>query len=122
MRQEHVDDKTLETARARVWDEVTSAAGAGCAEFRPDFRVYLSGALGGSRRVLMEDHLSRCPACRSSLATMQGERRVVAMPPRSRSSSRLLRWGSLAAAAALVLAVLYLGRDAIDAWMASRPR
>ena len=116
MREEDVDAGTLEAARARVWDKVTNAAGAGCAEFRPDFRAYLSGALGGSRRVLMEDHLSRCPACRASMAEMKGERRVVAMP--QRSSSRWVRWGTLAAAAALLLSVLYLGRDTIDAMMA----
>ena len=116
MRQEDVDAGTLEAARARVWDEVTNAAGASCAEFRPDFRAYLSGQLGGSRRVLMDDHLSRCPACRVSMAEVQGERRVIAMP--QRSSSRWVRWGTLAATAALVLAVLYLGRDAIDAMMA----
>ena len=34
-----------------------------------------------------------------------------------RSSSRCVQWGALAAAAALVLSVLYLGRDAIDAMM-----
>jgi hypothetical protein len=116
MKQEDVDAGTLEAARARVWDEVTNAAGAGCAEFRTDFRAYLSGQLGGSRRVLMEDHLSRCPACRASMAGMKGERRVVAMP--QRSSTRWVRWGTLAAAAALVFGVLYLGRDSIDAMMA----
>jgi hypothetical protein len=116
MKQEAVDGKTLETARARVWDEVTSAAGVICSEFRPDFRAYVSGTLTGSRRVLMEDHLSRCPACRISLAEMKGERRVIAMP--RRSSSRWVRRGALAAAAALVLSVLYLGRGTIDAWLA----
>ena len=116
MQQEDVDAGTLEAARARVWNSVSGAAGAGCAEFRPDFRAYLSGTLGSSRRVLMEDHLSRCPACRASLAEMKGERRVIAMP--RRSSSRVLRWGSLAAAAVLVLSVLYLSRGAIDAMMA----
>ena len=35
-----------------------------------------------------------------------------------RSSSRWRRWGPLAAAAALVFSVLYLGRDTLDAWMA----
>ena len=35
-----------------------------------------------------------------------------------RSSSRWMRWGSLAAAAVVVLSVLYLSRDAIDAMMA----
>jgi hypothetical protein len=116
MKQEDVDAGTLESARTRVWDEVASAAGASCAEFRSDFRAYLSGSLAGNRRVLMEDHLSRCAACRSSLAGMKGERKVIAMP--QRSSARWVRWGSLAAAAALVFAVLYLGRDSIDALMA----
>jgi hypothetical protein len=116
MKQEDVDAGTLEAARARVWGEMTNASGISCAEFRPDFRAYVSGRIGDGRRVLMEDHLSRCPACRSAMAAMKGERRVVAMP--QRSSSRWLRWGALAAAAVLVLSVVYLGRDAIDAMMA----
>jgi hypothetical protein len=60
MTQEDVDAGTLEAARDRVWGEVMNAGGATCAEFRTDFRAYLGGELGGSRRVLMEDHLSRC--------------------------------------------------------------
>lgn len=116
MKQEHVDAGSLEAAKTRVLDRITNAAGAGCAEFRPEFRAYLGGALAGSRRVLMEDHLSRCPACRTAMAEMKGERRVIAMP--QRSSARWVKWGSLAAAAVLVLSVLYLGRDSIDAWMA----
>jgi hypothetical protein len=116
MKEEAVDAGTLEAARVRVWDKVTNTVVAGCAEFRPDFRAYLSGTLTGGRRVLLEDHISRCSACRVALAEMKGERRVIPMP--QRSSSRWRRWGTLAAAAALVLSVLYLGRDTIDAWMA----
>jgi ferric-dicitrate binding protein FerR (iron transport regulator) len=116
MKQEAVDAGTLEAARVRVWDKVMNAAIAGCAEFRSDLRTYLSGTLTGGRRVLLEDHISRCSACRAALAEMKGERRVIAMP--QRSSSRWRRWGTLAAAAALVLSVLYLGRDTIDGWMA----
>ena len=117
MKQEDVDAGTLEAARERAWDAVTNAAGASsCGEFRPDFRAYLGGELGGNRRVLMEDHLSRCPACRAALAGLKGEGRVLAMP--QRSSRRWVRWGTLAAAAALIIAVLYVGRDAIDAMMA----
>ncbi len=116
IRREAVDAGTLEAARARVRATLTGAAVAGCAEFRPDLQAYLSGGLGDSRRVLMNDHLTRCPACRTALADMKGERRVIAMP--RRSSSRRTRWATLAAAAALVLSVVYLGRDTIDAWMA----
>ena len=47
---------------------------------------------------------------------MKGERQIIAMP--RRSSSRWVQWGGLAAAAAMLFAVLYLGRDAIDGMMA----
>ena len=116
MKREDVAAATLEAARARVWDKLSAAATAGCAEFRPELRAYLAGTLTGNRRLLLEDHISRCSACRTELATLRGERRVIAMPQRSTTPWR--RWGSLAAAAAVVLSVVYLGRDTIDAWMA----
>lgn len=116
MKHEAVDAATLEAARGRVWDKLLTATLAPCAEFRPDFRAYLDGALAGSRRVLLDDHVSRCSTCRTALAEMKGQARVIAMP--QRSASRWRRWGALAAAAAVVLAVTYAGRDRIDAWMA----
>jgi len=116
MSRETAETATLEAARVRVWDKVANAAAGGCAEFRPELRGYLGGTLTGSRRLLLEDHVSRCSACRVALAEMKGERRVIPMP--QRSSSRLRRWGTLAAAAALLLSVLYLSRDTMDAWMA----
>jgi hypothetical protein len=116
MKGEDVDRGTLEAARGRVWQTMTNTVSVTCAEFRPDFPAYLGNELGDSRRLLLEDHLGRCPACRARIAEMKGERTIVALPPRS--SSRWMQWGSLAAAAALVLSVLYLGRDAIDSMMA----
>ena len=116
MKEEHVDSGALEAARARVWDMVTIGTSASCAEFRQDFHAYLRKELGDSRRVLFEDHLSRCSGCRARIAEMKGERSIVAMP--LRSSSRWLQWGALAAAAVLFLAILYLGRDAIDRMIA----
>ena len=80
MKEEDVDSGTLEAARARVWEKVTNAGSATCAEFRQDFRAYLGNELGGSRRILVEDHLSRCPGCRARIAEMKGERPIVAMP------------------------------------------
>ncbi len=115
MKDEDVDSGTLEAARARVWEKVTSADIATCAEFRHDFHAYLGSELGASRRILLEDHLSRCPGCRTRIAEMKGERTIVAMP--RRPSSRWVQWGALAAAAAALLAVLYLGRGAIDTMM-----
>ena len=116
MKEEDVDPGTLEASRARVWEQVTNAGNANCPEFRQDFHAYLANDLGGSRRMLVEDHLSRCPGCRARIADMKGETTVVAMPVRS--SSRWVQWGALAAAAALLLAVVYLGRNAIDGMMA----
>jgi hypothetical protein len=116
MKAEKVDAGTLEAARARVWETMTNAGSATCAEFRQDFHAYLANDLGASRRTLVEDHLGRCSGCRSRIADMKGERTVVAMPVRS--SSRWVQWGALAAAAALVLSVVYLGRGAIDGMMA----
>lgn len=116
MRDEPVDADTLDAARERAWNRLTSAAVAGCAEFRPDLSSYLGGTLTGSRRLLMEDHLSRCPACRASMAGLKGEARVIPMP--RRSTSRWMRRGGLAAAAALLLSVGYASRGAIDAWLA----
>jgi hypothetical protein len=119
MKEEDVDAGTLEAARARVWENVTSAGSATCAEFRQDFRAYLGDELGGGRRLLVEDHLGRCPGCRARIAEMKGERTVVAMPVRSASlSSRWARRGALAAAAVLLLSVVYPLRDAVDAMMA----
>lgn len=115
MREEDVDAGAMVAARARVWDHLTSAGSATCGEFRQDFDAYLAGGLGASRLTLIDDHLSRCPSCRSRIAELRGERTVVAMP--QRSSSRWAQWGSLAAAAAVVLALLYAGRDSIDAML-----
>src|SRR5688500_4286573 len=115
MNEEDVDAGTLEGARARVWEKGTNTDSATCTEFRQDFRAYLANELSGSRRLLVDDHLSRCPGCRTRIAEMKGERRLVAMP--RRSSSRWVQWGALAAAAAGLAAVLYLGRDAIDTMM-----
>ena len=116
MSAEDVDAGTIETARARVWEKVTNPGGAVCAEFRQEFRAYLGKELGASRRLLVEDHLSRCPSCRTRIAEMKGERTVIAMP--ARSSSRWVRRGMLAAAAALLIAIVYVGRGTIDAMMA----
>jgi hypothetical protein len=115
MKEEAIEGATIEAARARVWAKMTNAS-ATCVEFRQDFRAYLAKELADNRRLLVEDHLGRCPSCRATIAEMKGERTVIAMP--QRSTSRWMRWGGMAAAAALLLAVVYLGRGAIDVMMA----
>jgi hypothetical protein len=112
MQNEDVDAGTLDAARMRVWQKMTNTGSTNCAEFRQDFPAYLANQLSDSRRILVEDHLSRCPGCRTRIAEMKGERRIIAMP--ARSTSRLVRWGGLAAAAAVLFSFLYIARDAID--------
>ena len=116
MKEEAVDAETITSARARVWEALGREGATGCAEFRPDLPAYVSGSLTGSRRLLVEDHVSRCTACRTAISEIRGERRVVAMPRRSASPWR--RWIPAAAAAVLLASVLYVGRDVIDTWMA----
>src|SRR5687768_18128489 len=87
-----------------------------CEQFRHDFPAYLIKMLLPSRRVLLEDHLSRCPSCRKRMAELRGKRTVTDMPVRS--SSRWVRLGTLAAVASLLIAIVYVGRDTIDVMMA----
>ncbi len=114
IRDESATPEQLESARVRVWEKLESAAA--CAEFRLQFRDYLDGRISDSRRLLLEDHLSRCPQCRAQMAGLKGEATVIPMP-RKRSSLRL-RWAAWATAAALLLGIIYLGRGRIDAWLA----
>jgi hypothetical protein len=122
MKEENVDSATLDAARARVWQKMTNAGSPTCTEFHQDFPAYLADQLSSNRRILVEDHLSRCSGCRARIAEMKGERTIIAMPVRS-ARPKWVQWGGLAAAAALVLAVVYMGRGAIDRMMGpSGPR
>ncbi|MCC6540224.1 MAG: FecR domain-containing protein [Bryobacterales bacterium] len=119
MRNETVPAADAEAAKERVRERLRNPV---CAEFRSEFSGYLAGSLLESRRLLMEDHLTRCAACRRELATARGEQpgRVVELPVRNWAQGPLVRWGALAAAA---LAALYAGRDPLDRALApSGPR
>ena len=68
MRSEEVSPGELAGARDRVWEKLAEPGSAACAEFETGFRDYLDGRLPGSRQLLAEDHLSRCPRCRARIA------------------------------------------------------
>lgn len=110
MRNETVPAAEAQAAQDRVRERLRNPV---CAEFRAEFNGYLAGDLLESRRLLMEDHLTRCAACRRELAAARGEKpgRVVELPVRGWAQGPLVRWGALAAAA---LAALYAGRDPLD--------
>jgi hypothetical protein len=118
MRSEGINPGELAKARARVWEKLGSSGAALCSEFQLQFHDYLAGRLEANRRLLLEDHLSRCPHCRSKLAEQKGERQ--ALPFTRRSASWLPRWRTWAAAAALILAGVYFGRAHLDTLLASR--
>jgi hypothetical protein len=118
MKSENVSPEELKAAGARVWEKLESPGTTLCSEFRSQFQSYLGGQLADNRRLLLEDHLGRCPACRAKLAEAKGESNVVAMP--QRSATRWPKWGAWAAAAAAILLMLYIGRSGIDSLLAPR--
>ncbi len=121
LRGEHATPEQVAAAGMRVRERLGIPGTGACLEFSSCFGDYLAGRLPDSRRLLMDDHLSRCPQCRAQLARQKGERKVVPMPFR-----RIYRWSpwqGWAVAAALLVALLYAGRDRIDTMLApSGPR
>jgi len=116
MKNEKVDPERLEEARSRVWEKLEGQGETACLEFRPKLKDYLSGQIQSSARLLIEDHLSRCPHCRSKLAELKGDRPAALAPPRS--ASKVPKWGKWLAAAAILFAAVYLGRSQIDRFLA----
>mgnify|MGYP000417147855 CR=1 FL=1 len=107
MGQEEPDPATLAAVRERVWNNLSASPL--CLQMRGQFADYRGGALPENQRLLLEDHLTRCAACRRSFNSAP----VVAMPakraPIRRSS--IPRW---AIAAGIAAAALFLGRNALD--------
>jgi hypothetical protein len=116
MKNENATPEQIAGARARVWEKLATQGVSACAEFQAGFREYLDGQMVGNGRLLLEDHLSRCSHCRARMAELRGERKVVALPVRRAASWP--HWKAWAAAAALLVAALYLGRDRIDTMLA----
>ena len=108
MGQDEPDPATLAAVRDRVWNNLS--AGPLCLQMRDQFAAYRAEALSESQRLLLEDHLTRCPACRRSF---NGADAVVMMPAKPASARRFTvpRW---AIAAGIAAAALFLGRNAID--------
>ena len=121
MKNESVPAEEVAAARARVWQKLAGADSALCTEFRASLPEYAAGGLESSRRLLLEDHLSRCTGCRRAMAEMHGMRKVEPMPAvRRRALPVWSRWAIAAGVAALAL---YLGRGPLDTALApSGPR
>lgn len=114
MRQEEAPESDVRAAAGRVWS--TIAATDPCARYRAQFAEYRAETLSEARRMLLEDHLSRCPQCRRELNAAGESPAVIAMPARR---FVIPKWtAGLAAAAAVAAVALYVGRNRLDIWMA----
>jgi hypothetical protein len=126
MKQENVTPAEVAAAQERVWRKLLETPSTLCTGFRAELSEYLAGRLAESQRLLLEDHLGRCPDCRHALAEAKGEAKVIAMPePGSRARRPLLsqKWARWAVAAGVAIVALYLTRDRLDTALApSGPR
>ncbi len=116
MKSEKADPEQLAGAGARVAEKLGIPGAVLCAEFQSQFREYLEGSLAAGRKLLLEDHLGRCSACRARLTEATGEQNRIPMP--IRRAAWWPKWSAWAAAAAAVLFALYIGRDNIDSLLA----
>ena len=80
MRDESAPRAQVDAARERVWQHLQESHSLACDELRPELADYARGRIRESRRLLVEDHLSRCVACRHALADTRGEHKVTTMP------------------------------------------
>jgi hypothetical protein len=111
IRTEAVPEETVREACSRVRTRMEAELGESatverlesCADFRGLFPAYRKQTLSEGRRMLVEDHLHSCVACRRAF---QGSGRVVVIPNTAERSlgRRVIPW-AMAAAAAVVLGV-----------------
>ncbi len=81
-----------------------------CADFRALLPAYRAGNLSEARRMLVEDHLHSCVACRRVLSP-----RAAIVPISTKRPMRLMPW---AIAAAAVIVAGYFARPALDKFLA----
>ena len=133
MRNESANDAELAGAQRRVLQALAAISGEVpqkpspgetlCAQFQPQFNDYLESRLLDSRRMLMEDHLGRCPHCRKKLAELKGGQTVFEMPRRRLSNARRWKpWAAWAAAAAALFAAVYIVWSVADTALVRGPR
>lgn len=116
IRSEQVNSEQLEEAAGRVREKLYGSSMLLCSEFQNQFGEYLDGVLSPGKKLLLEDHLGRCPSCRAKLAERKGERTTI--PFRFRKTTRFPSWSKWAAAAAVLIGVLYLFRGDLDRMLA----
>ena len=64
IRDDAPDAEAARAAAERVREKLGTTSPDICAQFRADFEAYRAGRLTDGRRMLVEDHLHSCVACR----------------------------------------------------------
>src|SRR6266446_3008195 len=116
IRNEHVDDLVVSQAGERVWSSITSPVSElsvhklrSCEDFQALIPAYLEKSLPAARRLLFEDHVHLCVACRNSVEQVRkGELQPVWQRELQASAapSRFPLWQwAMGAAAAILIAV-----------------
>jgi hypothetical protein len=107
IRNEHVDDRVVSQAGERVWNSISAAPAAelsmrklrSCDDFQTLIPAYLDKNLPESRRLLFEDHVHQCVACRNAVERARdGERQPVWQPKLASRGFLVWRWAMGAAA------------------------
>jgi FecR-like protein/putative zinc finger protein/uncharacterized protein DUF3352 len=116
IRNQRVDDQLVSQAGDRVWSSIAGSSTAelgvhtlrSCEDFQALIPAYLDKTLPEPRRLLFEDHVHACVACRHSVEqTRQGEMHPVWQPkpaPRDLPAWRFPAWRWAMGAAAVVIA------------------
>jgi hypothetical protein len=120
IRNEHVEDQVVSRAGERVWSSITGSPTAefslhklrSCQDFQTLIPEYLGKNLPEARRLLFEDHVHQCVACRHAVEQARsGELQPVWQPEvRPRMAHRgfpVWQW-AMGAAAVIVVAVAAL--------------
>ncbi|MDR1727814.1 MAG: FecR domain-containing protein [Acidobacteriota bacterium] len=135
MKNENAPDGEVARAGGRVLSKLDLPQGgqaggaigdALCRRFQAQFDGYLGGRLDEAARLLLEDHLGRCPQCRRALARRRdgaGTEPASAIPfAPTRRHPRAAHWLAWAAAIALLVALSYAGRDRLGTALTWGPR
>jgi hypothetical protein len=80
IRNEHVDDQVVSQAGERVWSSMAGSSTAelslrklrSCQDFQTLIPAYLDKSLPEARRMLLEDHVHQCVACRHAVEQARG--------------------------------------------------
>jgi ferric-dicitrate binding protein FerR (iron transport regulator) len=117
IRNEHVDEQVISRASERVWSSITSTPTAdlsvhtlrSCEDFQALIPGYLDKNLPEARRLLFEDHVHQCVACRHTVEQARsGELQPVWQIAKTAPRGFPVRRWAMGASSVLVVAVLSL--------------